>query len=583
MDAYQLIRQTPKEPLTQAGFDALTVHFRKTFLEEKNYAERLRMHRRPDEFLEEVRREVAEILQAIQRRPEMRHMDQEKNAASFLPTQVKTIWLEDHRLRSCFAALEVYCTRHHTDVNLIGIHLAEYKAFDRLFRLLGRSLQKQIKLVRRPNPKKSNIGFSSRYYEPFQVLSRMVDADHYLPTRFNEDKQTTSFAYLYGDYTNELEPVNLAQRVIEKVTAYLRSNLFRTDELKLLLQELLPLAQSFGERPATSIGKSADRAAAYGHDAYAAELQQTLTALRTARNFIYQDLLEQYSKLYADLSKPQIIMKSKAEIQELVLDFFRRTKSRAGHVVHMNVFRHNLLHKINPKEQDLFVTGVNELIEKGYLVYEQVSPECLRLTEKGYDRIYDDDFREEESLPIIHKKKLPTTEFPDKIYEDVLTTLNSYGKDLEKKPRVFKGQDEEGLRDHFLTMLGSRYERTTVTGETFNRQGKTDIMLKDDQGNNLFIAECKWWKGPSVFQSTISQLFDNYVTWRDTKLAIMFFVDNKDFSNVLEQIEIEAAQHAYYSKFIKKIDDTCFSFVFRQKDDVQHEVQLTILLFHFTI
>jgi hypothetical protein len=33
-----------------------------------------------------------------------------------------------------------------------------------------------------------------------------------------------------------------------------------------------------------------------------------------------------------------------------------------------------------------------------------------------------------------------------------------------------------------------------ATGETFNFQGKTDILIRFE-GKNVFIAECKFWKG----------------------------------------------------------------------------------------
>lgn len=273
-------------------------------------------------------------------------------------------------------------------------------------------------------------------------------------------------------------------------------------------------------------------------------------------------------------------MNTKQKIAELIFDEFRKTKSRANHIVMMRVFRFSVIPKLNPKEQDLFDDVANELIDNGYITYEMSSPECLRLTEKGFDYIYDDT-EDAESEGIIKKKNTPSSEFPEKLYQDVIETINNYGKDIEQKPKVYKGQDEEGLRDHFLTNLTGRYEKVTSTGETFNSEGKTDILLKDDKGNNLFIAECKWWKGPGVFHSTIDQLLDNYVTWRDTKLAILFFVDNKYFSNILEQIENEAKTHKYFIEFIEVKEKTSFKFLFRQKDDKNNKVSLHIMFFHF--
>jgi hypothetical protein len=60
-----------------------------------------------------------------------------------------------------------------------------------------------------------------------------------------------------------------------------------------------------------------------------------------------------------------------------------------------------------------------------------------------------------------------------------------------------------------------------ATGETFNFQGKTDILIRVDE-KNVFIAECKFWKGEKVFIGTIDQLL-SYLSWRDTKAAVIVF------------------------------------------------------------
>ncbi len=70
----------------------------------------------------------------------------------------------------------------------------------------------------------------------------------------------------------------------------------------------------------------------------------------------------------------------------------------------------------------------------------------------------------------LKKDSTPTIESPFEIYKDVLRIFSEYGRDLETKPRVFTGQTEEGLQDHFLTNLTSRYPKTTATGETLQKQ-----------------------------------------------------------------------------------------------------------------
>jgi hypothetical protein len=111
---------------------------------------------------------------------------------------------------------------------------------------------------------------------------------------------------------------------------------------------------------------------------------------------------------------------------------------------------------------------------------------------------------------------------------------------MEKKPSTYKDKDEKGIRDQFLLVLETRYDSTITTGETFNKGGKTDIILKyAKDGSNLFVAECKFWHGSSEFHKAISQLFDRYLTWRDSKAALMLFVIDKDFTNFIETIKKE--------------------------------------------
>lgn len=52
--------------------------------------------------------------------------------------------------------------------------------------------------------------------------------------------------------------------------------------------------------------------------------------------------------------------------------------------------------------------------------------------------------------------------------------------------------------------------------------GKTEILLREN-GRNVFIAECKFWKGPKHYYETIDQLI-GYSSCRDTKTAILVFM-----------------------------------------------------------
>jgi hypothetical protein len=167
-------------------------------------------------------------------------------------------------------------------------------------------------------------------------------------------------------------------------------------------------------------------------------------------------------------------------------------------------------------------------------------------------------------------------------YQDVIAMIYSSGKSMEKKPSLYSGKNEEAIRDQFLFVLESRYDGTAAAGEAFNKDGKTDIILKYTKDNsNLFIAECKIWKGSSEFHKAISQLFDKYLTWRDSKVAVMMFVQNNDFTSVLKTIKTEAPKHKNYVKDNGNHGESSFSYIFNLPQDNEKEVYLEVMAFHY--
>lgn len=123
----------------------------------------------------------------------------------------------------------------------------------------------------------------------------------------------------------------------------------------------------------------------------------------------------------------------------------------------------------------------------------------------------------------------PEPVLDEKEYQHILEIMRSMSLVIERNPASFASLDEESIRDHFLLQLNGHYEGG-ATGETFNASGKTDILIRE--GNkNVFIAECKFWRGNKVFVEAVSQLL-GYLTWRDSKCALMIFNRTKDSSAV---------------------------------------------------
>jgi hypothetical protein len=147
---------------------------------------------------------------------------------------------------------------------------------------------------------------------------------------------------------------------------------------------------------------------------------------------------------------------------------------------------------------------------------------------------------------------------------------------MERSPSAFKSIDEESLRSHFLVQLNGHYEGQ-ATGETFNYSGKTDILLRVD-GRNIFIGECKYWGGPKKLLETLDQLL-SYASWRDTKVALVIFNRNRNFSAVLEAILPTVQGHQNFKRLLPIEGETRFRFVMSHRNDPAREMIITTLVF----
>jgi hypothetical protein len=161
-------------------------------------------------------------------------------------------------------------------------------------------------------------------------------------------------------------------------------------------------------------------------------------------------------------------------------------------------------------------------------------------------------------------------------YENILGIIRNMVQVMERSPKAFENMGEEDLRTHFLVQLNSQYEGG-ATGETFNFQGKTDILIRAD-GRNVFIAECKFWGGEKQFQDTIDQLL-SYLSWRDTKTALIIFNRNANFSDVLKKITEIAPKHKCQKRTLASSGESNFRHVFHQPNDRNREIIITVMAF----
>jgi len=162
-------------------------------------------------------------------------------------------------------------------------------------------------------------------------------------------------------------------------------------------------------------------------------------------------------------------------------------------------------------------------------------------------------------------------------YQFILSVTRRMSLVIERNPKTFAGLDEEAIRDHFLLHLNGHYEGM-ATGETFNSNGKTDILIREND-RNVFIAECKFWTGKKGFGAAIDQLL-SYLSWRDCKCALLIFNRNKNSMDVWNKMhEVMEARPEYVKTVHHSTPDADSHYVFKKQSDEGREIEIATQVF----
>ena len=165
----------------------------------------------------------------------------------------------------------------------------------------------------------------------------------------------------------------------------------------------------------------------------------------------------------------------------------------------------------------------------------------------------------------------------DDDYENIQNIIHNQCSVMETAPEGFSKLEEEKLRDVLVSTLETHYENN-VTGETFRKNGKTDIQVRFEN-KAAFIAECKIWHGIRKFEDAIKQLF-GYTTWKDTKVALIVFnKNNKNFNSILNSVDEWAKANC---KDISRKNANMWNCVI-YREDTQTDIKLTIAMYDISL
>ncbi len=171
----------------------------------------------------------------------------------------------------------------------------------------------------------------------------------------------------------------------------------------------------------------------------------------------------------------------------------------------------------------------------------------------------------------------PEPVLPEAQYEQALAVLRNARNALERTPSMTANLDEEKIRDLLLVLLNAQFEGAAA-GEVFNAAGKTDILIRDGD-RNVFIAECKIWKGPKTIRDALGQLL-SYLTWRDTKAALLLFIRTGEPTTIITKSIAEIEGHASYKRRRGTPESgERYDFILHANGDPNQEIRLAFLPF----
>ncbi|MEV6980901.1 hypothetical protein AB0M95_06520 [Sphaerisporangium sp. NPDC051017] len=171
---------------------------------------------------------------------------------------------------------------------------------------------------------------------------------------------------------------------------------------------------------------------------------------------------------------------------------------------------------------------------------------------------------------------VPEPVLAEEDHEAALEVLRHSRDALERTPSLAAGMDEETIRNLLLVGLNAQFEGT-ASGEVFNGNGKTDILIRE-RDRNVFIGECKIWAGPKTVEAALDQLL-GYLVWRDTKAALLIFIRNKDVSAAIRSAIETVEAHPNYKRRGQHDSDERADFVMHARGDRDQEIHLALLPF----
>ncbi|MCH9023599.1 MAG: hypothetical protein IID32_12685, partial [Planctomycetes bacterium] len=99
---------------------------------------------------------------------------------------------------------------------------------------------------------------------------------------------------------------------------------------------------------------------------------------------------------------------------------------------------------------------------------------------------------------------------------------------------------------------------------------------------NVFIAECKFWHGPKGFSDAIDQML-GYLTWRDSKCALLIFNRTKDSTAIRQKMHEQMEALPEHRKTISQKAEGDSRYILVKESEPGKEIIVTTQLYDIPV
>lgn len=161
----------------------------------------------------------------------------------------------------------------------------------------------------------------------------------------------------------------------------------------------------------------------------------------------------------------------------------------------------------------------------------------------------------------------------------IIDLIDKAGKGFEVARQEFLKLGEEGLRHVIVGYLNAVFDRTDVTGETFSKDGKPDLVIMRE-GRPVMVGECKFWDGSTLYSDTLGSQLMRYIPWRHTTAVLITFATRMNLTRVISEAIRATKEHKSFMGAIVVRSETYFISNHVHPDDENKTVEIHHLLFN---